>query len=312
MITGRRPAVDTLGCWSGPVGEWRPRSIRRRLMFVPQDESSAGRGCRWADGVTSTLAEMNVRTSAGDRIQFAFGEPALGVTGFRRHPPQAVSCPGGGPGGRGRPPRRVTASRGRSTPTFVYPRTRQRICAARVREPLDICPFGRNLASRRAVAPAHPSARWQDDTTHNTPGARGHVASSCRRKKPGPRPQAKAEALVSTRTRTQYRRAQGRGESCRIRSSRIGYASSWRAAVAMASALACCGRPAARPGPVPWPRGLQLHCPPTPGSLLDRGVEWALNARRFGSPSALPARAREEDGDEGGVAGERGRASSRL
>src|SRR3954463_8165884 len=64
-----------------------------RLMFVPQDESSAWAWLPLGGRHDVALSEVNVKGMAGgDRIQFAFGEPALGVTGFRRTHQQAVSA----------------------------------------------------------------------------------------------------------------------------------------------------------------------------------------------------------------------------
>jgi DNA-binding PucR family transcriptional regulator len=64
-----------------------------RPMFVPQDEFGA-----WAwlplgsrrDFVPPALPDINA--GGGGRIQFAFGEPAVGVAGFRRTHQQALSA----------------------------------------------------------------------------------------------------------------------------------------------------------------------------------------------------------------------------
>jgi DNA-binding PucR family transcriptional regulator len=62
-------------------------------MFVPQNESSAYAWLPLGGRRDVSLAEVSVESSgSGDRIQFAFGEPALGVTGFRRTHQQAVSA----------------------------------------------------------------------------------------------------------------------------------------------------------------------------------------------------------------------------
>jgi DNA-binding PucR family transcriptional regulator len=64
-----------------------------RPMFVPQDEFGA-----WAwlplgsrhDFVPPAIPDMNV--GGGHRVRFAFGEPELGVAGFRRTHQQALSA----------------------------------------------------------------------------------------------------------------------------------------------------------------------------------------------------------------------------
>jgi DNA-binding PucR family transcriptional regulator len=62
-------------------------------MFVPQDESSAWAWLPLGGRRDIALSDVNVKAiGGGDRIQFALGEPALGVTGFRRTHQQAVSA----------------------------------------------------------------------------------------------------------------------------------------------------------------------------------------------------------------------------
>jgi PucR C-terminal helix-turn-helix domain/GGDEF-like domain len=93
-ITGAPAGGDTLGLLERAAGEVAAQAqCDGRLMFVPQDESSAWAWLPLGGRRDVPLADMNVKDiGGGDRIQFAFGEPALGVTGFRRTHQQAVSA----------------------------------------------------------------------------------------------------------------------------------------------------------------------------------------------------------------------------
>jgi hypothetical protein len=94
-ITGAPAGGDTLGLLERATGEVAAQAhCDGRLMFVPQDESSAWAWLPLGGRRDVPLADMNVKDigGGGDRIQFAFGEPALGVTGFRRTHQQAVSA----------------------------------------------------------------------------------------------------------------------------------------------------------------------------------------------------------------------------
>jgi DNA-binding PucR family transcriptional regulator len=62
-------------------------------MFVPQDECSAYAWLPLGGRRDVSLADVCVKgIGSGERIRFAFGEPALGVAGFRRTHQQAVSA----------------------------------------------------------------------------------------------------------------------------------------------------------------------------------------------------------------------------
>jgi DNA-binding PucR family transcriptional regulator len=93
-ITGAPADGGTLGLLERATGEVAAQAgCDGRLMFVPQDESSAWGWLPLGGRHDVALSEVNVKGMAGgDRIQFAFGEPALGVEGFRRTHQQAVSA----------------------------------------------------------------------------------------------------------------------------------------------------------------------------------------------------------------------------
>ena len=93
-ITGAPAGGGTLGQLERATGEVAAQAgCDGRLMFVPQDESSAWAWLPLGGRRDVALSEVNVKGMAGgDRIQFAFGEPALGVAGFRRTHQQAVSA----------------------------------------------------------------------------------------------------------------------------------------------------------------------------------------------------------------------------
>jgi hypothetical protein len=93
-ITGPPAGGDTLGLLERATAEVATQvGCDGRLMFVPQDESSAWAWLPLGGRRDVALSEVNVKGMAGgDKIQFAFGEPALGVAGFRRTHQQAVSA----------------------------------------------------------------------------------------------------------------------------------------------------------------------------------------------------------------------------
>jgi DNA-binding PucR family transcriptional regulator len=93
-ITGAPADGGTLGLLERATGEVAAQAgCDGRLMFVPQDESSAWAWLPLGGRRDVALSEVSVKGMAGgDRIQFAFGEPALGVAGFRRTHQQAVSA----------------------------------------------------------------------------------------------------------------------------------------------------------------------------------------------------------------------------
>ena len=93
-ITGSAAGGDTLGLLERATGEAAAQArCDGRLMFVPQDESSAWAWLPLGGRCDVALSDVNVKTIAGaDRIQFAFGEPAAGVAGFRRTHQQALSA----------------------------------------------------------------------------------------------------------------------------------------------------------------------------------------------------------------------------
>lgn len=93
-ITGPPAGGDTLGLLERATGEVAAQaSSDGRLMFVPQDESSAWAWLPLGSRTDLALSGVNVKSIAGgDRIQFAFGEPAPGVAGFRRTHQQALSA----------------------------------------------------------------------------------------------------------------------------------------------------------------------------------------------------------------------------
>ena len=93
-ITGPAAGGDTLGLLERATGEVAAEAgCDGRPMFVPQDEFGAwawlplGSRC---DFVPPAFPDMNA--SGGQRIRFAFGEPATGVAGFRRTHQQALSA----------------------------------------------------------------------------------------------------------------------------------------------------------------------------------------------------------------------------
>ena len=93
-ITGAPAGGDTLGLLERATAEVAAQAhCDGRLMFVPQDESSAWAWLPLGARRDVALSDVNVKAiGSGDRIQFAFGEPAIGVTGFRRTHQQAVSA----------------------------------------------------------------------------------------------------------------------------------------------------------------------------------------------------------------------------
>src|SRR6478736_9159905 len=93
-ITGAQAGGNALGLLERAAGEVAAQAgCDGRLMFVPQDESSAWAWLPLGGRRDVPLTEVSVKGMAGgDRIQFAFGEPALGVEGFRRTHQQAVSA----------------------------------------------------------------------------------------------------------------------------------------------------------------------------------------------------------------------------
>ena len=93
-ITGAQAGGNALGLLERATGEVAAQAgCDGRLMFVPQDESSAWAWLSLGGRRDVSLADVSVKSiGSGERIQFAFGEPALGVTGFRRTHQQAVSA----------------------------------------------------------------------------------------------------------------------------------------------------------------------------------------------------------------------------
>ena len=93
-ITGAPADGGTLGLLERATGEVAAQAgCDGRLMFVPQDESSAWAWLPLSGRRDVSLADVCVKgIGSGERIRFAFGEPALGVTGFRRTHQQAVSA----------------------------------------------------------------------------------------------------------------------------------------------------------------------------------------------------------------------------
>jgi len=93
-ITGASPGGDALGLLERATAEVAAEAhCDGRPMFIPQDEF-----CAWAWlplGARRDIALPSVSvksTIGGDRIRFAFGEPAPGVPGFRRTHQQALSA----------------------------------------------------------------------------------------------------------------------------------------------------------------------------------------------------------------------------
>ena len=93
-ITGPTAGGDTLGLLERATGEVAAQThYDGRLMFVPQDESSAWAWLPLGGRRDIALSGVTVKSIAGgDKIQFAFGEPAVGVAGFRRTHQQALSA----------------------------------------------------------------------------------------------------------------------------------------------------------------------------------------------------------------------------
>ena len=93
-ITGAQAGGNALGLLERATGEVAAQArCDGRLMFVPQDESSAYAWLSLGGRRDVSLADVSVKgIGSGERIQFAFGEPALGVAGFRRTHQQAVSA----------------------------------------------------------------------------------------------------------------------------------------------------------------------------------------------------------------------------
>jgi hypothetical protein len=93
-ITGPTAGGDTLGLLERATGEVAAQThCDGRLMFVPQDESSAWAWLPLGGRRDIALSGVTVKSIAGgDKIQFAFGEPAVGVAGFRRTHQQALSA----------------------------------------------------------------------------------------------------------------------------------------------------------------------------------------------------------------------------
>ena len=93
-ITGAPADGGTLGLLERATGEVAAQAgCDGRLMFVPQDESSAYAWLSLGGRRDVSLVDVSVKSiGSGERIQFAFGEPGLGVAGFRRTHQQAVSA----------------------------------------------------------------------------------------------------------------------------------------------------------------------------------------------------------------------------
>jgi DNA-binding PucR family transcriptional regulator len=93
-ITGPTAGGDTLGLLERATGEVAAQThCDGRLMFVPQDESSAWAWLPLGGRRDIALSGVTVKSIAGgDKIQFAFGEPAAGMAGFRRTHQQALSA----------------------------------------------------------------------------------------------------------------------------------------------------------------------------------------------------------------------------
>jgi DNA-binding PucR family transcriptional regulator len=95
-MTGAAAGGDSIGRLERATAEMAAGvGCDGRPMFVPQDESSA-----WAWlplGVRRDIAvpALGIKgVSGSDRIRFALGEPAVGVTGFRRTHQQALNAQG--------------------------------------------------------------------------------------------------------------------------------------------------------------------------------------------------------------------------
>jgi len=93
-ITGAPAGGDTLGLLERATGEVAVQArCDGRLMFVPQDESSAWAWLPLGGRSEVSFSDMNAKSiSGGDRIRFAVGQPGSGVAGFRRTHQQALSA----------------------------------------------------------------------------------------------------------------------------------------------------------------------------------------------------------------------------
>ena len=92
-ITGAS-ADDALGLLERATAELAAEAhCDGRPMFVPQDEFSAWAWMPLGARRDVVLPGMSVKNATGgDRIRFAFGEPAAGVAGFRRTHQQALNA----------------------------------------------------------------------------------------------------------------------------------------------------------------------------------------------------------------------------
>ena len=90
-ITEASAGADALGLLERAITEMAAEGhCDGRPMFVPQDEF-----CAWAWmplGARRDIARPTMSNTGGDRIRFAFGEPAPGVAGFCRTHQQALSA----------------------------------------------------------------------------------------------------------------------------------------------------------------------------------------------------------------------------
>jgi PucR C-terminal helix-turn-helix domain/GGDEF-like domain len=93
-ITGAPGGGDTLGLLERATGEVAIQArCDGRLMFVPQDESSAWAWLPLGGRSEVSFSDMNAKSiGGGDRIRFAVGQPGSGVAGFRRTHQQALSA----------------------------------------------------------------------------------------------------------------------------------------------------------------------------------------------------------------------------
>src|SRR5262249_12909246 len=93
-ITGASPGGDALSLLERVTGEVAVQvRCDGKLMFVPQDESTAWAGLPLGGRNDIVLSEVNIGDIAGgDRIRLAFGEPGVGMDGFRRTHQQALSA----------------------------------------------------------------------------------------------------------------------------------------------------------------------------------------------------------------------------
>ena len=90
-ITEASAGGDALGLLERATAEMATEAqCEGRPMFVPQDEF-----CAWAWiplGAQRDIDLPTLSSTGGDRIRFAFGEPAPGVAGFRRTHRQALNA----------------------------------------------------------------------------------------------------------------------------------------------------------------------------------------------------------------------------